>query len=386
MPGENEEIPSVRASLEAAVKEVEGSEGDEQEPARTGEQGDEGAAEGEEKPVKEGEEAPEEEEKPEGEIEEEPKDDEAPLDDAAQKIVTPEAKKVADEAAKKEAAAAASKTKPPVSLSPLERQEFAKASPLLQKAMLRREEQITKALNETVAARKAGEAFQRIVAPYEGMIRAEGSTPENAVTNLLRMSVAMRTGPLPHRVQLVANMIAQFLPRDEATMNMLDQHLEAAYKGAPAPGGGPNGGGGHDPRFDQFIADLRQRQTDKQTAQAEGLKKHYEEFAENHEYFHDVRPYMSALISAEAERGVVLDDETAYERACELHPEVAPIVKQQKAAAAASKGNPKLQRAKDAGSSVRAAPVGKAPARGSAQPASVADSIRQSIKQLEVKE
>jgi hypothetical protein len=385
MPGEKvEEVPSVRASLLAAVKEVETGEQDQE--VRTGEEPPEGAQETppEGEPAKKEEQEPppeeEEQEPPPEEEEQEPPPEETPEAKAAK--VTAEAE------AEKKAKVTEPKLRAPASLSPLERQEFDKASPLLQKAMLRREEQITKALNDTAADRKLGEEYKQLVAPFEAMIRSENSTPARAIANLLSMSVAMRTAPTPHKVQLVANMIAQFLPRDEATLNMLNDAVVSAYQGKPLAGGGGAGGGEfRDPRFDQFLADLRQRSSAKQTEAQDAIRKHYETFAADpkHEYFHDVRPYMSALIAAEAERGVALSDEEAYERACELHPEVGPIVKQQKAAKAASKVNAKLQRSKDAGSSVRAAPVGQRPTKESAQPVTVADSIRQSIKQLDGK-
>jgi arginyl-tRNA synthetase len=176
------------------------------------------------------------------------------------------------------------------------------------------------------------------------------------------------------------------LPRDQATLDMLDNMLGAAFTGQQtqlSPGATP-GGQFMDPRFDAFMSDLTARQREREEIAQKAVVAKYEKFAETHEYFNDVRPYMAALIQAEADRGVVLSDEDAYEKACTLHPEVAPIVQQLKAAEAARRGNPRLQRSKAAGGSVRASPAGRMPAKEEGdQPDSVRGSIEKSIRQLE---
>jgi hypothetical protein len=401
MPGEKKEeaAESVRASLEASIKQIEtGGDttdlegGDEEQPeARTGE------AEGEQ-PV---------EEEPEGEvaIEEEPEGErEIEEPDVQAKVErdqeTGKFKKVEGEPAKKllpgekpvvekqPLKAAALPARAPASLSPAERAAFAEANPVLQRAITRRDAEVTKALNDTAEARKGFDTYRQIVGPYEQQIRAEGSTPEIAIGKLLRMSMAMRFAPTQTKIQLFANMAQQFLPRDEASIEALDQALGAVFSGkaAPAGGGGPTGQF-MDPRFDAFMADLSARAKEREDKAQGEMRQKYEKFAETHEYFNDVKPYMAALIQAEAERGVALSDEDAYDKACLLHPEVAPIVQQQKAAEAARRGNPRLQRAKAAGSSVRASPAGRVTAKENEgdQPDSVRGSIEKSIRQLEAR-
>ena len=92
-----------------------------------------------------------------------------------------------------------------------------------------------------------------------------------------------------------------------------------------------------------------------QRAQQSKVAKQISDFASGHEFFADVQSDMAGLIEA----GVATDMESAYNVAITLpkHREIAAVIEQRKAAEAARTGQPAIERAVAAASTVRASPV-----------------------------
>lgn len=247
--------------------------------------------------------------------------------------------------------------KPPASWSVATREKWGQLPADVQAEVHRRERETAVALQEAAEARRHHEAFRQTVAPYEGMIRAEGGEPLRAVQSLLQTAAALRTSPPVHKAQLVANLIRTFGVPIEA--------LDAALAGQPPPQGAqgaqyaPNGmapGPYQDPRVDQLLA--RMQQAEAQRASALQQEAHSVVSAFQGEFLDDVREEMADLMEAAGKRGLKLSIEDAYNRAVLLHPEISAVLEQRKAAANAANASASMQRAKAAGSSVRTRPAG----------------------------
>lgn len=236
------------------------------------------------------------------------------------------------------------KVRPPASWKPTARESWEKAPPEIQQEVLRREKEISAALNESAEARATYQKFRETVSPYESMIRAQGVEPIQAVGNLLRTAAQLATAPVPARAQIVADIIK--------TYGVDIPTLDSILSGQPAPQAPqqawqpPDPAQFRDPRLDALLAQQQTMLQQKASSQIEEV--------EGEEFFEDVRDDMADILEVASRRGVALSARDAYNRAVMLHPEVSRVMEQRRAAATQSGAT---QRAMAASSSVRAQPA-----------------------------
>lgn len=256
--------------------------------------------------------------------------------------------------------------KPPQSWKPAAREKWAALPPEVQQEAVRVDREVQRVMREAAPARKLAEDFIRTVAPFEAMIRAEGSEPLKAVGNLLQTAAALRTAPPAYRAQLVAQLVRTYqIPIDA---------LDAALVGE-APKGHDAGPVDAGSVAQQVMAMLEQQSSSRraQHGQAE-----VEQWSDGKEFFDDVREDMADLLEAAAKRGKALTLDDAYKRALQLHPDVSQVLKQREAAEAAKKLNASAQRAKAAGVSVKTEPEQTQPA----QPKSIRAALAEAASRL----
>ena len=195
------------------------------------------------------------------------------------------------------------------------------------------------------------QAFREVYAPYEAMIRGEGSDPLSAISNLFQTAYQLRSAPGPQKAKLVADLVREF----GVDINLLDQAIVGApQKQQPQQHQPQQPQPMRDPRFDQLLSVIeRQRQ--------EAADGEVAQFASNHEFLNDVRDEMADLIEVAARRGVDLSLEDAYNQACRLHPEIARVVDQRERAKAAGAAQQRGARSRQAASSVRGTPTAQPP-------------------------
>jgi len=282
-------------------------------------------------------------------------------------VAKPEAEIVPEEKAPEKAAPAVATLKAPASWKPAAREKWAALPPEVQQETLRREHDMSRTLSETAEARKGYAAFQRVVQPFEAMIRAEGAQPLQAVESLLRESVIMRQGSPLQRAQIVARTIRQWGVPVEA--------VAAALDGQPMP----QVGGGHPVNVEEMV----DRALKARVAQAEEYQNRklitkatttIDKFAGDHEFFDDVSEDFQLVLEAMGRRNPELepDLEEVYARAVAMNPEIAQIVAQRKAAKAQATGGTATQRARVAASSVRSTPAGNT---HTGEPKSIRDEV-----------
>lgn len=294
-----------------------------------------------------------------------------------------QAKPAAAAAAPAPGAALAPELKAPASWKADLREKWKALPPEVQSEVIRRERENDARMQEAAQLRKFAQDFQQVAEPYRAIIEAEGAHPLQAFHDYLKTATLLRSGPPMEKARLVAQLIHRF----GVPVQALDQYLEAAIRGGALPAPGLPSGAQQfaqqppvfrDPRVDQLLARM-------EAAQRSQVAQSAEQFAADpkHEFFEDVRLTMADVMDAAAKRGIVMSLDDAYERACQIEPEVRKVLQARGAQGNASQAARTLAAARHAASSVPSA--GAAPAaktNGSAKPGSVRDAILQSIDTL----
>jgi hypothetical protein len=240
--------------------------------------------------------------------------------------------------------------KAPQSWKPALREKFAALSPEFQQEILRRERETSIALQKAAEEAKGATPWTEAIRPYEAQIRAAGVPAHQYVGNLLQTAHALSYGPVENKAAILADIIAQFrVPPD-----LLDRALAAKLSGQPlpqAPQQTPQEF--RDPRLDKLLESAQQRQESEATERTQA-------FGESHEFYEDVKDHMADILDVWAKQGKTSvtdnDLDRAYTLACQLNPDVAPLLEQRKAAEAAQKAAASTARARTAASSPKNSP------------------------------
>lgn len=269
----------------------------------------------------------------------------------------------------------------PASWTPSAREKWASVDPEIRQEIHRREIEAQRVLQDSAGLRQFTQSFQSIVAPYEMFIRAEQSDPLRAVASLMNTAAQLRVGTPQTKVGIVASIIQQH----GIDLKMLDDYLAQAL-GVTEPGQLPQQPP-RDPRVDQILAYQQQQQWEQQQAyqrreawEDNAIRTGLSQFAQTHEFYGDVADTMADLVDAANRRGLAVDIEQIYARACQLDPQVSTILAQRAAGAPQLNGNgrttvsPAVLRARRAAASVK----GDSTPEGATVPKN--DSIRSAIE------
>jgi len=235
--------------------------------------------------------------------------------------------------------------KAPATWSPSAREAWGKVPSDVQAEITRREHESRTAIREAGETKKQFGAMKDSLAPFEMGLRARGQDPMKVLPELLQIDSVLYNGPLPHKAQVLANVIkASGVP-----LELLNQHLDG--QAAPAQAMQPQQF--RDPRFDQFLAQQQEAEKARNVAQIQ-------EFAASHEFFDDVREAMGGLMDA----GLSKTLEQAYAKAIALNDDVQKVVKQREAAKSATASQANVAKAKVAASSIHGKPAAPTPGDG----------------------
>jgi len=221
--------------------------------------------------------------------------------------------------------------------------QLGEAGKAIREEVHRRDREVMATLQKTAEQRTFFDEFQRTMQPFAPVMAVTGHTPLQTVQTLMQTAAALQMGPPNQKAAIAANIIRNY----GVDVDMLAQALEAGgIPQAPA-------GQGYDPRLDQFLADQQRREAaaQQQRVQAEQhqqqeLQARYEQFAQTHEFFEDVRALMATIVTVKAEQeGVDVDDEEAYTMAIALRPDLTKIIQQREELAQATKPDGSTARA-----------------------------------------
>lgn len=232
--------------------------------------------------------------------------------------------------------------------------------------------EVVSTLREAAGAKRFAETFSQALAPYTGVLQAEGGNPVQTITGLLQTAQALRG---PDKEAVMARIIKQF----GGNIEKLAAHLD----GVAAPQGqqGQQPPEYRDPRVDQLFGTLQQVAAQRQQATATKAQSDLDAFREKAEFLDDVSGHMSVLLHDAAARGQGMTLQEAYERACWADPEVRVYFQRRQAAEAAKATTASTQQARQAALSVRSQPTGSSPAPNSS--GSTRDDVLAAMEQLE---
>lgn len=243
--------------------------------------------------------------------------------------------------------------KAPVSWKPEAREEWAKAPPVIQQEVMRREREITETLRTTAEARHFHGQFQQMVAPYEQMMRAENTSPIQAFQNLMQTAAVLRTGTPQQKAQLAVEIITQH----GIDIEQLDNMLSARYTGKQAPAPQNDMLALIDQRlapFQQYLQTQQQQIQQQQQLELQALKEETENFLNDpqYEFANDLAPDIADILELAANRGQKISLQDAYNRATMLHPTISGIIQRRNAGQSAANDSEAAIRARRAAASV----------------------------------
>ena len=243
-----------------------------------------------------------------------------------------------------------SQFKAPQSWKPASREHWDKIPVAAQEEITRREAEVSRALSGTASARKFAEEFTGVVRPFEGMIRASGVTPIQAVQNLMVTAASLQTGTPAQKAGLVANLIKTY----GVDIAMLDQVL-AGQK--PKDGGVPDALlqsiRGELKPVHEFISQVRGSKAEQEQRLAQESMQTVEQFYADpkNEFAADLREEMADIIDLATNRGRAITLAEAYKIAVAANPEVSKLVEQRAAAKRTAEQARNVDRSRRAASS-----------------------------------
>lgn len=273
---------------------------------------------------------------------------EVSVDDTASSITEPEEAEV--EASKEQSPKPVSAFRAPQSWSASAKAKFGELSPEIQQEVIKRERDFDKGLQQNAGLANFGRSLAEVISPYQAMLAAEGASPVEVVSDLMRTAYLLRTAPPQQKLQLFRQVAQQFgvdlngLTTTEEPY--VDPHIAALQQ--------------RQQQLEQYLQQQHlQAQQQSQQAQAQEttrLSSEIEQFANDpaHVYFEEVRADMAALLKA----GRARDLADAYEMAIWARPDIRSSLMQEQEAKRKAEA---ARRAKDAAAaavSVRGAPHG----------------------------
>jgi hypothetical protein len=266
----------------------------------------------------------------------------------------------------------------PASLTPSEREHFAKAPVEVQKAFARLDKEVRQTMQEAAPARKFQEEYQRaVIGPYQGMLQRAGLNPIQATQSAFNTIDQLINGTPESRAQ-VFHALMQAYP---TSLEVLAAHIE---RGPQPQQQQQQTHQAMDPNaiVSQVLQAIDQRRGQAASARQE---QEIQMFADNpaNEFFGDVGHEMLAMLRAAKERRVELSMKDAYDRACRANPEVWEILQKRSKADAAKAATASTQQALRAASSVRSTPSSGASSQGSKRNESIRDVVAGSWDSLE---
>jgi len=219
--------------------------------------------------------------------------------------------------------------KPPESWTPSAREGWKDIPEPVRQQIVKREQQINKALNEGAENRKAGEKFNGLATEFAEVIAAEGAPDAyTAFRELARTVAQLRMGTPQQRAHKIAGLIQGY----GVDINLLDDVLSAQMNGKPAA---------PDPSdpitqmlnerlkpVDNLLAQMTAAQRERQYQANQEAINEVAQFKQNAEFYADVQNDMADMVEMAERRGYKMPLKEAYEKACALNPEVAKVLQE----------------------------------------------------------
>ena len=216
----------------------------------------------------------------------------------------------------------------PAGLTPLLKEKWNSVPREFQKFWADRERHMAENFRQNAEYKKQAAQYNELLAPYSEHFKQVGETAQQHLDGLLRLSYTMTHASPQEKAQVFFNLINMFQP-DPATMTAL---FNGQVSNIPVNANLPT-----PTKTEEQIAQeyLSRQEMAKTESEAESAIQTFRSDPQN-EFIDAVAPYMQRIINA----GLVPDGDaqtmlkTAYDMACQQHPEVQKVLELRKAAAA----------------------------------------------------
>ncbi len=244
-------------------------------------------------------------------------------------------------------------SRPPVSWNAEAREAWKDIPKHAQEYINKREADYTSGLQKNADNAQRAVAMDQALAPFQQFLAMSGQPPSQTIGGLLQTASVLQMGSAPQKAQSIANLIQQFgvdiatldgvlsgagvppeMQQQQAMQNMVQQQL--------AP-------------LQQQLAQYQQAEQQQQLQQSQQIQSDVERFANDpqNEFYRDVSADMADILELAANRGQDLSLKDAYERACQMNPQVSRVI-------AARAQQQALQKKQQAAVSVSGSPAGDA--------------------------
>lgn len=197
---------------------------------------------------------------------------------------------------------------PPNTWTPAAKAKFTTLDPDLQQEIIKREQDMARAITLHDQDRSFGKTVKDVVTPYLPMINAEGATPETAIQSLLNTAYRLRTSSPQEKGVLLANLARQYGAdlsafSGDQEQAPIDPTVQALQQ-----------------KLQQLEGFITQQHTQQQTVAEQTLLRDINAFQADpaHPHFETVGQDMAALIKA----GLAANLQEAYDKAIYMRPEV----------------------------------------------------------------
>lgn len=258
--------------------------------------------------------------------------------------------------------------RPPATWSPQETAHWDKLPTEAREAVMRRESEVQRVMQEAASARNGLSALQQVIAPYIPNIQAAGGDAVGAIRSFFDYDNRLRHGSQIEKAKAVTQLIRGY----GVDISALDNELAGAQ---------------HSPEqsqqdsikaaLERELAPLRQHLLQQQQAQqraeyeqqmalAREVDAGLQEFSQDaaHPHYNAVRGDMADLLEVATAQGRRMTLNEAYERACWQNPQIRGILIAGQQSAGAQTQHQAAQRARAAAVGVRNAPRAGAPGNG----------------------
>jgi hypothetical protein len=271
-----------------------------------------------------------------------------------------ESKEVVDDKSKTpevtEQEAAARAGSAPISWKPEAKAAWEALPPIVRQEVTRREFEAQRAMTYSAGARKFTHEFMEVVKPFDNLIRAQNSTPLQAVRNLMTTAAMLTTGNAKQKADIVSDICLNY----GVDMQELDSALALAIKNRQ------NNATRHlTPQQIQMLKPVFDRARQAEEMEASRTEQYQAAADETiqkmstdpkYPFFNELQEDIADILELNYRRGKKITIEEAYDKATKLHGKVAKAVEQRTDAASVSKAAATLAKARQRASATRGAP------------------------------
>jgi hypothetical protein len=208
---------------------------------------------------------------------------------------------------------------PPAGLSPAAREEWKDTPPAMKEAIVKREADFAKGIMQYSNDAKRAQSMDKVMRPHQQLFALNGNNPPEMVNNLLSTAAALQMGTPAQKAQVAAKIINDFGVDIAALDGVLSgQGVPRGTSNEPTPPPQPS-------VQDQVNMALQQREQQQRSHVVGGEVQAFANDTKN-EFYKDVQGDMADILDMAGKRNLNMDLPTAYQRACQLRPDIKAII------------------------------------------------------------